>query len=75
MPILLDCYADWCAPCKKLEPLLKDIVQSFEGKVRMVKLNIDNLPQLSTALNIRSLPTVFLIFKGNIVDTFTGLPS
>jgi thioredoxin-like negative regulator of GroEL len=44
MPILLDCYADWCAPCKKLEPLLKDIVQSFEGKVRMVKLNIDNLP-------------------------------
>lgn len=41
----------------------------------MVKLNIDDLPQLSTGLNIRSIPTVFLIYKGNIIDTFSGIPS
>ena len=75
LPIVLDCFAEWCAPCKKLEPVLKDIVLSFDGKLKMVKLNIDNLPQLSTGLNIRSLPTVFLIYKGNIIDTFSGIPS
>lgn len=68
MPVVLDCYADWCQPCKKLDPLLKEKMEGFEGKLKLVKLNIDNHPQLSTGLNIRSIPTLFLIFNGNIVD-------
>jgi thioredoxin-like negative regulator of GroEL len=46
-PIILDCYADWCQPCKKLTPVLEQIAQQHEGKFKLVKLNIDNLPQLA----------------------------
>ena len=70
VPIILDCYAEWCGPCKKLEPILTEKVKALEGRIKMVKLNIDDLPQLSEGLNIRSIPAVFLIYKGNIVDMF-----
>ena len=68
IPIILDCYAEWCKPCKKLEPILEEKIKEFEGKMKMVKLNIDDLPKLTTGLGIRSIPQVFLIYKGNIVD-------
>jgi thioredoxin-like negative regulator of GroEL len=75
VPVILDCYADWCAPCKTLEPRLREKVLSYkEGQLKLVKLNIDNFPQLSTGLNIKQIPAVFLIFKGNVVDMFQGLP-
>lgn len=73
-PVVLDIYADWCGPCRKLTPVLTDMVNAMDGQVRMVKVNSDNFPQLSTALNVRALPSVFLVFKGNIVDAFTGIP-
>lgn len=73
-PVILDCYADWCAPCKKLEPLLKEAVTMMEGKVKLVKLDVDSLPQISSALSVRALPTVFLIFHGKVVDAFQGIP-
>ena len=44
LPVILDCYAEWCAPCKKLEPILVEKVRSFQGKLKLVKLNIDDLP-------------------------------
>lgn len=74
VPIILDCYAEWCAPCKKLLPILTERVKAQEGRLKLVKLNIDDLPQLSSGLNIRSVPSVFLIYKGNIVDMLKGLP-
>lgn len=46
----------------------------MEGKVKLVKLNVDDLPQLSSGLNVRSLPSVFLIFGGKVVDMFVGMP-
>ena len=73
-PVVLDVYADWCGPCRKLTPLLTDMVNALNGEVRMVKVNSDNFPQLSQALNVRALPSVFLVFKGNVVDAFTGIP-
>ena len=74
VPVLVDCYAEWCAPCKKLLPVLKERVKAEEGKLKLVKLNIDDLPKLSSGLNIRSVPSVFLIYKGNVVDMFKGVP-
>jgi len=68
VPVILDCYADWCAPCKKLEPVLKERVKAVEGKLKLVKLNIDSFPKLSSGLNIRSIPTVLLIYRGRLVD-------
>ena len=75
VPVVLDVYAEWCAPCKKLGPLLEDMVTQLEGKVKMVKVNADTFPQLTTALNVKALPSIFLIFQGNVVDAFIGIPS
>jgi thioredoxin len=71
-PIILDCYADWCQPCKKLTPVLEQLTQQHEGKFKLVKLNIDNLPQLAQGLNVKSIPALFLIYRGNIMDTMIG---
>ena len=75
IPIVLDVYADWCAPCRKLTPILEEMVNALDGKVKLVKVNADTFPQLTTGLNVRALPSVFLIFQGNMVDTFSGIPS
>lgn len=55
-------------------PLLEKAAVENEGKFKLIKLNIDSLPELATALSIKSVPTVFLVHKGNIMDTFTGNP-
>ena len=71
-PVILDFYADWCAPCKKLTPVLEQLTRDNEGKFKLDKINIDNLPQLATALQVRSIPTLFLVYRGNVMDQITG---
>ena len=56
-------------------PQLERATLKNEGRFKLVKLNIDNLPELATALGIKSVPSVFLVHKGNMIDTFQGLPS
>lgn len=75
IPVILDFYADWCAPCQKLTPLLENITNKFEGKFKLVKANIDALPSLANALKVQSIPHVFLIYKGQMVDSFVGIPA
>lgn len=72
-PIILDFYAEWCAPCKKLTPVLEQKTQENEGKFKLIKVNIDNLPKLATALSVKSIPTLFLIYRGNIMDQMAGV--
>lgn len=69
-PIILDCYADWCGPCKKLTPALEMITKSNESRFKLVKVNIDKLPQIAQGLKVTSIPHVFLIYQGKIVDNF-----
>lgn len=74
VPVILDCFAEWCQPCTRLKPLLQQKVLAYEGKLKLVMLDIDSFPQLTQGLNIRSVPSVFLIYKGSIVDMFQGMP-
>jgi putative thioredoxin len=72
VPVLLDCWAPWCGPCRSLGPVLEKLVQAFGGRFLLAKLNTDEAPQISAALQIRSIPLVVLFVGGRPVDQFTG---
>jgi putative thioredoxin len=72
VPVLLDCWAPWCGPCRSLGPVLEKLAQAYGGQFLLAKLNTDEAPQISAALQIRSIPLVVLFFGGRPVDQFTG---
>jgi putative thioredoxin len=71
-PVLLDCWAPWCGPCKSLTPVLEKLAHAYGGQFLLAKLNTDEAPQISAALRIRSIPLVVLFIGGRPVDQFTG---
>ena len=72
VPVLLDCWAPWCGPCRNLKPVLEKLVQAYGGRFVLAKLNTDEAPQISAALQIRSIPLVVLFMGGRPVDQFMG---
>jgi putative thioredoxin len=71
-PILVDFWAPWCGPCKQLTPVIEKAVAEAGGKVQLVKLNIDESPQIAQQMRIQSIPAVYAFFQGRPVDGFTG---
>jgi thioredoxin 1 len=65
--VLVDFYADWCAPCQTMNPVLEEVVKEMEGKVKLYKLNVDRNPQLSLQFGVRSIPHYILFKKGKIL--------
>ena len=72
VPVLVDFWAPWCEPCKQLTPILEKVVRSFAGKVRLVKVNIDQNQALAGQLRIQSIPTVYAFRDGRPLDGFQG---
>jgi putative thioredoxin len=72
VPIIVDFWAPWCGPCKTLGPMLEKAVTEARGKVRMVKLNVDECQQIAAQLRIQSIPTVYAFWQGQPVDGFQG---
>lgn len=72
VPVLVDFWAPWCGPCKQLTPILEKVVRAAKGKVRLVKVNIDDNPELAQQLRIQSVPTVYAFFGGQPVTGFAG---
>ena len=75
VPVILDCYATWCDPCKKLTPVLERIVGKYPGRIILGKLDVDKHPELAAQLNVSSLPAVFGLCEGKLVDRFVGMPT
>ncbi len=72
LPVIVDFWAPWCGPCKQLTPALEKLVTAARGAVKLVKINVDENPELQMQLRIQSIPMVFAFFGGQPVDAFQG---
>ena len=73
IPVLVDFWAEWCGPCKSLGPILEEISKDLKDKLQVVKVNLDENQDLAMKYSIRSIPTLLLFKKGELVDTKVGL--
>ena len=74
VPVLVDFFAPWCGPCRALAPVLEGVAKTYDGKLKVVKVNVDDAPQLAATHRIRGVPTVMFFKNGKVVDTVVGLP-
>jgi thioredoxin 2 len=72
LPVLLDCWASWCAPCGAMAPVLEDLARSYTGRLKVAKLNVDQNPVTASRYSVMSLPTLLFFRDGKVVDTAAG---
>ena len=75
IPVLVDFWAPWCGPCKMIAPVLEELSQEFDGKAKIVKINIDDNQNIPTQFGVRSIPTLILFKNGNEVEKIIGAQS
>lgn len=71
-PVIIDFWAEWCAPCRAIAPIVKELASSYSGKVKVVKMNIDENPNTPGAYGVRAIPTVLAFKNGVVVEQITG---
>jgi len=72
IPVLVDFWAEWCMPCKMLEPTIEEIAKEYEGKLKVCSLNIDNAQSLAAQYSVMSIPTLALFKGGQVVEKTVG---
>jgi thioredoxin 1 len=75
LPVLVDFFAPWCGPCKALAPVLDGVAKTYESRLGVVKVNVDDAQQLAARYRIRGVPTLMFFKEGKVVDTVVGMPS
>lgn len=71
--VVIDCWAPWCGPCKRIDPIVKDLATEYGGRVAFGKLNTDEQPQIAMRYGVMSLPTLLVFKNGQRVDQIVGL--
>src|SRR6187402_1201090 len=72
VPVLVDFWAEWCGPCRALAPKLEEVATQFNGKIKVVKLNIDENPEAPAKYGVKGIPTMILFKEGQNIDQIVG---
>ena len=75
VPVLIDFWAPWCGPCKWVEPVIEEATRDNAGRLKVVKVNVDEAPQVATRFEVRGIPTLVVMRDGQEVDPYAGAPS
>jgi thioredoxin 2 len=75
LPVLVDLWAPWCGPCKWVTPAIEEVATTHKGQVKVIKVNVDEAPQVATRFEVRGIPTLVVMRDGQEVDRIAGAPS
>lgn len=71
-PVLLDFWAEWCGPCKMVSPILDQLSDEYDGKLKIAKVNVDENPEVAAQYRVRGIPTILILKNGQVEETFVG---